>query len=46
MGTCKYCGKDAGWFSHSHKECKEKHDQGVNDFSSVVSAYFRCAQLL
>ena len=40
MGTCKYCGKDAGWFSHSHKECKEKHEQGVNDFSSVVSAYF------
>ena len=40
MGTCKYCGKEAGWFSHSHKECKEKHDHGVNDFSSVVSAYF------
>ena len=28
MGTCKYCGNDAGWFSHSHKECKEKHEQG------------------
>lgn len=40
MGTCKYCGKDAGWFSHSHKECKEKHEQGVNDFSSVVCALF------
>lgn len=40
MGTCKYCGQDAGWFSHSHKECEEKHAQGLNDFSAVVSAYF------
>ena len=24
MGLCKYCGKDAGFFSHSHKECEEK----------------------
>ena len=35
MGTCKYCGNDAGWFSHSHKECKEKHEQGVNDFHTL-----------
>lgn len=35
-GTCKYCGNDAGWFSHSHKECKEKHEQGVNaDFAPL-----------
>lgn len=40
MGTCKYCGQDAGWFSHSHKECKEKHAQGINDFAAVVSSYF------
>lgn len=40
MGTCKYCGQDAGWFSRSHKECEEKHAQGLNDFSAVVSAYF------
>ena len=40
MGTCKYCGQDAGWFSRSHKECKDKHTQGVNDFTAVVSAYF------
>lgn len=44
MGTCKYCGKDAGWFSHAHSECKSKHDQGVIDFKAVVSSYFtgRC----
>lgn len=40
MGTCKYCGKDAGWFSHSHKECEQKHEQGVDDFSIIVSSYF------
>lgn len=40
MGTCKYCGKEAGWFSRAHKECEEKHDQGLNDFRAVVSGYF------
>lgn len=40
MGTCKYCGKDAGWFSHSHKECEEKHQQGMNDFQTVLNSYF------
>ena len=30
------------WFSHSHKECKEKHEQGVNDFCTIVSSYFTC----
>ena len=29
MGQCKYCGEDAGFFSHVHKECEEKHKQGV-----------------
>ena len=40
MGTCKYCGKDAGWFSKVHKECEDKHQQGLNDFSAVLSNYF------
>ena len=40
MSTCKYCGKDAGWFSHSHKECEEKHEKGMKDFTNIVSAYF------
>lgn len=40
MGTCKYCGQDAGWFSRSHKECTEKHTQGINDFCTVVNSYF------
>lgn len=40
MGACKYCGKDAGWFSSSHRECEEKHENGVKDFTNVVNAYF------
>ena len=40
MSTCKYCGKDAGWFSHSHDECESKHEQGMKDFEAVVSSYF------
>lgn len=40
MGTCKYCGKDAGWFSKVHQECEEKHQRGLNDFSAVLCNYF------
>ena len=40
MGTCKYCGKDAGWFSSSHKECKEKNHKGISDLSTMISSYF------
>lgn len=40
MGTCKYCGKDAGWFSSVHKECEAKHNQGLNDLEGAFSSYF------
>lgn len=40
MGICKYCGKSAGIFSKAHKECEEKHEQGLNEFQFVLSAYF------
>lgn len=40
MGTCKYCGKDAGWFSSVHKECETKHQQGLTDFAGIVNSYF------
>lgn len=40
MGTCKYCGKGAGLFSHVHKECEVIHEQGIKDLSKVVSDYF------
>jgi vacuolar-type H+-ATPase subunit E/Vma4 len=29
MGTCIYCGKPAGLFSHQHKECREQYDNAV-----------------
>ena len=40
MGTCKYCGQDAGWFSKQHKECEEKHNLGVQELKAVISRYF------
>lgn len=41
MGVCKYCGKDAGWFSHSHRECEEKNLRGKEELSSAVNSYFK-----
>lgn len=43
MGTCKYCGQDAGIFSHAHKECEEKHDQGITALENGIRRYFRDA---
>lgn len=43
MGACKYCGKDAGFFSHEHKECEEKHNQGVATFEDGVRKYLKDA---
>ena len=39
MGTCKYCGKDTGFFSHEHKECEAKHNQGVDAFENGARKY-------
>lgn len=43
MGTCKYCGLDAGFFSHVHKECEEKHDQGIKALEEGIHRYFNDA---
>lgn len=43
MGQCKYCGEDAGFFSHVHKECEEKHDQGISALEDGIRRYFRDA---
>ena len=29
MGKCKYCGKDCGWFSSYHDDCKRKYALGT-----------------
>ena len=41
MATCKYCGKSAGLFSHSHKECEEKHNQGVTILEGAIRSYLK-----
>lgn len=41
MGTCKYCGKSAGVFSHVHSECEDKHTIALNDFTAVLKSYFQ-----
>ncbi len=43
MGQCKYCGEDAGFFSHVHKECEEKHSQGLTTLEDGIRRYFRDA---
>ena len=43
MGDCKYCGKSAGIFSHAHKECEEKHNQGITILEAVLRSFFRNA---
>ena len=40
MSTCKYCNQNAGLFSSSHKECKEKHKAGVEKFRKLLGDYF------
>jgi hypothetical protein len=40
MAACKYCGKPAGIFSRSHKECEEKHLKGMQGMSGMLKKYF------
>lgn len=40
MGSCKYCGKDIGFFSRFHKECEEKHRRGIEGMRSLMHRYF------
>ena len=40
MGTCRYCGKSAGWFSSHHKDCQKAHDSGMADLSVLIDDFF------
>ena len=40
MGTCKYCGQSAGFFSRAHKECEEKHERGLSGMGDLMRRYF------
>ncbi len=35
-----YCGKPAGFLRKYHKECKEKHDRGVEEIKGLLSSFF------
>lgn len=41
MGKCKYCGKPAGFLSSQHKECKGKHEQGIQGLTAMLKKYFQ-----
>lgn len=40
MGTCKFCGKSVGLFSRVHKECEEKHANGIQGMNRLMQRYF------
>ena len=41
MAECKYCGKSAGIFSHVHKDCEKKHDDGITILEAAIRSYFQ-----
>lgn len=40
MGVCKYCHKDAGWFSSKHSVCEERNHQGRNEIKAIIRNCF------
>lgn len=40
MGECKYCHKDAGWFSSKHQECEDKYNLGVSKLKAIIRNCF------
>lgn len=36
MGNCIYCGNPAGFLRKTHKDCKQKHEQGRSEIVSLV----------
>ena len=40
MGTCKYCNRSTGLFSHSHKECEDKYIKGVESLEEISKHFF------
>lgn len=37
MGTCLYCGKNAGFLRGKHAECDGKHQQGLSDMAQLTT---------
>ena len=40
MGECKYCHKDAGWFSSKHSDCEDKYNIGVTKLKAIIRNCF------
>ena len=40
MGSCRYCGQSAPFFSRAHKECEEKHERGLKGMGDLMRRYF------
>jgi len=36
MGNCLFCGGSAGFLKKSHKDCKERHQQGKSEIITLV----------
>lgn len=36
MGTCTFCGQEAGWFKNQHPTCKERHESGWRDMVTAA----------
>jgi len=36
MGNCIYCGEPAGFLKKTHKECKQRHEQGKSEIISLI----------
>lgn len=41
MGTCKYCGLRTGLLSKVHKECEQKHSDGILALKRIMDNYFQ-----
>lgn len=44
MGTCRYCGQNAGWFRSAHPTCEEKHATGWDQMVAVATHAAQTAQ--
>ena len=38
MGHCRYCGRGAGWFRSSHRQCAATYRQGLAQLVDLVAA--------
>ncbi len=43
MGSCKYCGEDAGWLRGKHGACQRKHNEGWGRMVAIAAESARAA---